>query len=425
MEFTITTGIKQLKTLINETADLTVVYRGIQRNYVWCKLSKRGYNDSLLKGRALGTFVLADIQSCYDKSKMDGNVSDMEFFDGFLKRNYEYISIDGNNRTQFILSEYKEHLKNYRDTSMEVRKVLNHEIAMHVVKYATKMELHQMAIDINANTSWNKQETRNAILGMVSDFIRTISDKMESVSLKIKKINVKRLADDEMYSMFLYYSQHKCNTITSTNLSTMYKSNVGLLNLPLFESVLSNWGKMINYFVESKMGSIKSVSHNLFYFLWEMKRTYNYKLNEDMIEQFITKYVELENERMKTSIDSNSGINLWYQLNRSVSKNIDKKVKRIMDDFGGDIGLYFYELDTVRNFKVEDKLRKCIETDGIMVKLDGSIEVVTPLQSMDGNLCEGDHTEPHAEGGKTNSSNLGLLPKSDNRKKGKKRLKPA
>ena len=118
-------------------------------------------------------------------------------------------------------------------------------------------------------------------------------------------------------------------------------------------------------------------------------------------------------------------INLLYQLNRSVSKNIDKKVKRIMDDFGGDIGLYFYELDTVRNFKVEDKLRKCIETDGIMVKLDGSIEVVTPLQSMDGNLCEGDHTEPHAEGGKTNSSNLGLLPKSDNRKKGKKRLKPA
>lgn len=380
MEFTITTGIKQLKTLINETADLTVVYRGIQRNYVWSNPSKKGYNNSLLKGRAVGTFVLADIQSCYDKARMDGNVSDMEFFDGFLKRNFEYISIDGNNRTQFILSEYKEHLKNYRDTSVEVRKVLNHEIAMNVVKYATKMDLHQMAIDINANTSWNKQETRNAILGMVSDFIRTISDKMESVSLKIKKINVKRLADDEMYATFLYYSQHKCNTITSTNLSTMYKSNVGLLNLPLFESVLSNWGKMISYFVKSKMGSIKSVSHNLFYFLWEMKRTYNYKLNEDMIEPFITKYVELENERMKNSIDGNSGINLWYQLNRSVSKNIDKKVKRIMDDFGGDIGLYFYELDTVRNFKVEDKLSKCIETDGIMVKLDGSIEVVTPLQ---------------------------------------------
>ena len=425
MEFTITTGIKQLKTLINETADLTVVYRGIQRNYVWSNPSKKGYNDSLLKGRAVGTFVLADIQSCYDKARMDGNVSDMEFFDGFLKRNYEYISIDGNNRTQFILSEYKEHLKNYRDSSVEVRKVLNHEIAMNVVKYATKMELHQMAIDINSNTPWNKQETRNAILGLVSDFIRVISDKMESVSLKMKEINVKRLADDEMYSTFLYYSQHKCNTITSTNLSTMYKSNVGLVNLPLFENVLSNWGKMISYFVDSKMGRMKSVSHNLFYFLWEMKRTYNYKLNEDMIEPFIIKYVELENERMKTSIDGNSGINTWYQLNRSVGKNIDKKVKRIMNDFGGDIDLYFYELDTVRNFKVEDKLRKCIETDGVMVKLDGSIEVVTPLQSMDGDLCEGDHTDPFIKGGKTNSRNLGLLPKSDNRKKGKKILKPA
>ena len=128
---------------------------------------------------------------------------------------------------------------------------------------------------------------------------------------------------------------------------------------------------------------------------------------------------------MKTSIDGNSGINTWYQLNRSVGKNIDKKVKRIMNDFGGDIDLYFYELDTVRNFKVEDKLRKCIETDGVMVKLDGSIEVVTPLQSMDGDLCEGDHTDPFIKGGKTNSRNLGLLPKSDNRKKGKKILKPA
>ena len=38
---------------------------------------------------------------------------------------------------------------------------------------------------------------------------------------------------------------------------------------------------------------------------------------------------------------------------------------------------------------------------------------------------EGDHTKPHTKGGKTNSSNLGLLPKSDNRKKGKKILKPA
>jgi CRISPR/Cas system Type II protein with McrA/HNH and RuvC-like nuclease domain len=77
-------------------------------------------------------------------------------------------------------------------------------------------------------------------------------------------------------------------------------------------------------------------------------------------------------------------------------------------------------LDSVRNFKVEDKLRKCIETDGVVVRLDGSIEVITPLDSMNGNIVEGDHIEPHSKGGDTEYDNLELLITEDNRKKGNK-----
>lgn len=423
MEITITTGTKQLKTFINETAELTDVYRGIQRNYVWGDISKKGYNNSLIKGTAVGSFVLADVQTCFEKAKMEGNVGDMEFFDGFLKRKFEYISIDGNNRTQFILSEYEKHLKNYRDTSDEVRKVLNNEITINVIKYATKEELHQIAIDINSNTSWNNQEKRNAILSDVSNYVRNISDNMEPVSLKIKEINVKRLGDDEMYAIFLYYSQHRCNNVSTKNLNTMYKSNVGVENISLFEKTLSNWGKIVDYMIENKMGRMKSVSHNLFFFLWEMRFNHNYKLNDDMIEVFAQKYIELENERFEKSLDTNLDINLWYQLNRNVSKNIDKKVQRIIKDFENYAGDVFYKLDSVRNFKVEDKLRKCIETNGIINRLDGSIEIITPLQSMDGNIIEGDHPIPHSKGGKTNpETNLELLIKEDNRKKSDKIL---
>jgi len=423
MEITITTGTKQLKTFINETAELTDVYRGIQRNYVWGDISKKGYNNSLIKGTAVGSFVLADVQTCFEKAKMEGNVGDMEFFDGFLKRKFEYISIDGNNRTQFILSEYEKHLKNYRDTSDEVRKVLNNEITINVIKYATKEELHQIAIDINSNTSWNNQEKRNAILSEVSNYVRSISDNMEPVSLKIKEINVKRLGDDEMYAIFLYYSQHRCNNVSTKNLNTMYKSNVGVENISLFEKTLSNWGKIVDYMIENKMGRMKSVSHNLFFFLWEMRFNHNYKLNDDMIEVFAQKYIELENERFEKSLDANLDINLWYQLNRNVSKNIDKKVQRIIKDFENYVGDVFYKLDTVRNFKVEDKLRKCIETNGVVNRLDGSIEIITPLQSMDGNIIEGDHPIPHSKGGKTNpETNLELLIKEDNRKKSDKIL---
>jgi hypothetical protein len=352
---------------------------------------------------------------------MDGNVSDMEFFDGFLKRKYEYISIDGNNRTQFILSEYGKHLKNYRDSSDEIRKVLNNEITINVIKYATKVELHQIAIDINSNTSWNKQETRNAILGSVSNYIRGISDMMEPVSLNIKEINVNRLGDDEMYATFLYHSQTPIPNITPGKLTTMYKNNVGMENIQLFEKTLTNWGKVIktisNLKPSKKPNVNKSLSCNLFYFLWDVSLKNNFKLKDDMIDDFSQRYIDLENERLKVSMDFESGTNSWYEMNRYSSKTIDKKVKRILEDFGDELDVYFYKLDTVRNFKVEDKLRKCIETNGEVKRLDGSVVIVTPLDSMDGDLIEGDHIIPYIKGGDSNPDNLALLTKSDNRKK--------
>lgn len=426
MNITITTGTKQLKTFINETADLTDVYRGIQRNYVWGDVSKKGYNTSLIKGTAVGSFVLADVQTCFDKAKNDGNVSDMEFFDGFLKRKYEYISIDGNNRTQFILSHYGKYINNYRDSSDEIRKVLNNDITINVIKYATKMELHQIAIDINSNTSWNKQETRNAILGPVSDYIRGVSDKMEPVSLKIKEINVNRLGDDEMYATFLYYSQSQISNITPGKLTTMYKNNIVLENIQLFEKTLSNWGKVIevisNMKPSKKPNVNKSLACNLFYFLWDVSFKHNFKLNGEMIGEFSQRYVDLENERLKSSMDFENSINTWYEINRYSSKTIDKKVKRIIDDFGDGITEYFYKMDSVRSFKVEDKLRKCIETDGVVNRLDGSVEIITPLDSMNGDIVEGDHNVPFSKGGDRSPDNLVLLTKEDNRKKGNRIL---
>jgi CRISPR/Cas system Type II protein with McrA/HNH and RuvC-like nuclease domain len=204
----------------------------------------------------------------------------------------------------------------------------------------------------------------------------------------------------------------------------MYKNNIVLENLQLFEKVLLNWGKVVEYISNikpSKKPNVnKSLACNLFYMLWDLSFKHNYKLNDEMISEFSQKYVDLENERLKVSMDLDSGINFWYEMNRYSTKMIDKKVKRIMDDFGDEIMEYFYKLDSVRNFKVEDKLRKCIETDGVVVRLDGSIEVITPLDSMNGNIVEGDHIEPHSKGGDTEYDNLELLITEDNRKKGNK-----
>lgn len=427
MDFTIITDTQEIKTFISEKAQLTDVYRGIQRNFVWRKQSIDGYRESLIKKRAVGSFVIADVSTCLDKAKELNNQSDIKFFEGFLDRGYEFISIDGNNRTQFIVSEYGKHIQDYRSSSSEIRSILNHRVKIDKILYATKRELHETAIDINSQTSWNKQETRNAILGPVSDYIREISDKMEPVSLRIKEINVNRLGDDEMLATFLYYTQTSSFNITPGKLTKMYNNNIKLENLGLFEKVLSNWGKVIetisNFKPSNKPNVNKSLACNLFYFLWDITFKDNFKLKKNMVEEFSQKYIDLENERLKISMDFESGINSWYEMNRYSSKTIDKKVKRIIEDFGNDIGDYFYKIDSVRNFKVEDKLRKCIETNGVINRLDGSIVIVTPLDSMNGDIVEGDHETPISKGGETKpETNLTLLLKEDNRKKGNKIL---
>ena len=220
MEFTITTGIKQLKTLINETADLTVVYRGIQRNYVWSNPSKKGYNDSLLKGRAVGTFVLADIQSCYDKARMDGNVSDMEFFDGFLKRNFEYISIDGNNRTSYCLHEWNSIDKENMSSEQEIF-FRERQIPITIFRSCSREDMHLIAIRTNKGIAWNKQEDRNAIYGYVSDFIRDISVEMSTnqTSQLVLGLNPNRMQDDELFATMLAYHQHPTSNMSSSLLT--------------------------------------------------------------------------------------------------------------------------------------------------------------------------------------------------------------
>ena len=426
MDFTIITDTQEIKTFISEKAQLTDVYRGIQRNFVWGKASIDGYRESLIKKRAVGSFVIADVSTCLDKAKQLNNQSDIKFFEGFLDRGYEFISIDGNNRTQFIVSEYGKYIQDYRSASNEIRSILNHRVKIDKILYATKRELHETAIDINAQTSWNKQETRNAILGPVSDYIREISEKMEPVSLRIKEINVNRLGDDEMLATFLYYTQTSSFNIAPGKLTTMYKNNVELENLRLFEKVLRNWGKVIEFISNvkpSKKPNVnKSLACNLFYFLWDISFKHNYKLKDDMIGEFSQRYIDLENERLRVSMDFESGTNSWYEMNRYSSKTIDKKVKRIIEDFGNEIENYFYKIDSVRNFKVEDKLRKCIDTGGVVERLDGSIEIITPLDSMNGDIVEGDHDIPFSKGGNSNSDNLKLLIKEDNRKKGSKIL---
>ena len=78
----------------------------IQRRKVWEDSDKISYRDSLMDGTDGGNILLADIKSSMDNSFTMGNMKDYEYFSRLWNQGYRYISIDGGNRTDYLLEEF-------------------------------------------------------------------------------------------------------------------------------------------------------------------------------------------------------------------------------------------------------------------------------------------------------------------------------
>jgi hypothetical protein len=435
MEIQQTFNITTVYNFIGQTSSLTAVHRALQRNFVWKDIDKEKYNTSLKNNWAVTCVSIADLESSLNRAKMDNNLKDVEFFSELINDDYKYVSIDGNNRTQYIISEYGKYVNDFKSAPDDIKKILNKNVNVCITYNATKYDLHQMILAANSGKPHNDAEKRNAIEGVISDYIREISDKFVSLSSKIKSIKsgIVRMLDDEMYSYFLYFHKHSVSSMRPKNLEYMYRTDTKVEEKNQFERRLKNWGKIIERFIEldtlnyntSKGKSKKSddaigksLAYNLFFFLTELSRKYNYRLNEEKIFDFTEKYRELENVRIKKHTNLETKVCYWEEINRSVTSKIDKKVKMILDDFGDDINNYFFKLDENRNFSKNDKIVKWVETDGLIKRPDGSIIEVTGTQVLYSGCIDTGHITPFNKGGDNGYNNLQLEISSDNREKG-------
>jgi hypothetical protein len=435
MEIQQTFSNTTVSNFIGQTSSLTAVHRALQRKSVWKDSDKTKFKTSLKNNWAVTCVSIADLESSLNRAKMENNLKDIEFFSELINDEYKYVSIDGNNRTQYLVSEYGKYINNFRSATDEIKKILNKNINVCITYNATKYDLHQMILGANSGNPHNEAEKRNAIEGVISDYIRKISDKFISLSSKIKSIKtgMVRMLDDEMYSYFLYFHKHSVSSMKSKNLEDMYRTETKVGDMNLFERRLKNWGKIIERFIEidtlyyttskgkskkSKESVGKSFTYNLFFFLTELSRKHNYRLNEEKIFEFTEKYRELENERIKKHTNLETKVCYWEEINRSVTSKIDKKVKMILDDFGDDINNYFFKLDENRNFSKNDKIVKWVETDGIIERPDGSIIEVTGTQLLYGECVDSGHIVPFNKGGNDEYDNMQLEISSDNREKG-------
>jgi hypothetical protein len=412
--------MKQFETMsISNFVHITkggVIYKdpSIQRRLCWDNDNKEGYLKSLKLNLHSDNFVICDIESCMDRAKFDGNTEDYKYFKNLYDLGYRYISIDGANRTEFLLELYHKYYNGESPVPEDISNIFYSEIQICKYKQTTKEELHFIFLYKNSHKSPNDQEKRNSILGPVSTFVRSMGDTYQGSLGVIPKVNnFPRMKDLEHITSLLMYHQNPLIKPTPSNLKKLYEKPE-LDNQKEFTSIIKIWGMCITlmYVTNSKLSS--STSFNLFMFILDMNRKYRCVLNKELLPQFIEKYLELDNLRRANTVLNEPKTN-WSLLNRTMGANLGYKFECIYEDFKPHINDYFYELDSKRLFTELEKIIKHIE-NGFMVKMgNGSYEVVTILQMLNGEFYHGGHKDkPFTKGGKGIMDNLEIQSAFDN-----------
>ena len=381
-----------------------------QRRNSWNKENQLNFIDSIYKNMVSHSIILVNIGASYHIALQKNRHKDAEYFKSLLDKGYEYISIDGNNRSQTITKykngDIKVKYSHDKDKSLFLKKKLS------VTTYSSMslLQMHELGIKVNQGQPWNRQEQRNCINSIVADTIREISTKFSNISEKIS-IKKSRMYDDELLVMLLYYETHTRGG-TQDSWDTMYKKETA--NLNEFKKIINEWGKVLKSY-KSKKKLDKSFVYNLYTLLSYLYEN-NIYLIKDQYEEFFKIFHQQEtlrkNEKRAVYL-LNGEEKTWGDICRLVATNIDIRLEKILQDINPFLSSLTVQKDTKRSFNFCDKVNLWVSSKGL-VRINGNVEgewynpnleethkYVSLLEVLDGEKYVMDHVLPHKDGNKT------------------------
>jgi hypothetical protein len=399
------------------TPEKTLILESIQRGSVWGKNDKEEYYKSINKGMTPNPIILSDLESSFQRAKEMNLIEDQRKIQSWINEGYEWISIDGGNRTEYKNEKYQEILDKYgfKNLTKELKNFLEHNIDVKVFLNLTISEMHELAINVNKGKPWNNAEKRNAKEGYISDFIRECVKQYKDVfSTYLNKTQIERKVPSDIVGNFLYYFLHRPDTLNIKTLNSLYQKN-HFDNVDSFKKILSAWSKVVLEISKSNAKKERATMFNLFCALVDL-RSEGYELNPEKISEFAKKYITTESSRIISDETFTTRNYVWRDLNRHQTY-YKIKSKKIQDDLADCLITFFIVKDRVRNFTEDDKIKKIKETKGVVKNLDGSTNTEDALVLLNGKKYHADHIFPYAKGGQSNDKNLQFLTKEDNLKK--------
>lgn len=381
-----------------------------QRRNSWNKENQKNFIDSIYKNMVSHSIILVNIGASYHIALQKNRHKDADYFKGLLDKGYEYISIDGNNRSQTI-TKYKNgdisvKYSHDKDKSLFLKKKLS------VTTYSSMslLQMHELGIKVNQGQPWNRQEQRNCINSVVADTIREFSTKFDTITEKIS-VKKSRMYDDELLVMLLFYQTNKRGG-AQDSWDTMYKKETA--DLVEFKKVINEWGKILKSHPNKKKLD-KSFVYNLYTLLCYLNE-HNVTIKKGEYNKFLEIYHQQEtlrkNEKRALYL-VNGEQKTWGDLCRLVASNIEIRLDKILLDVVPFLEDLTIQKDSKRTFSFSDKVNIWVRSNG-MVRVNGDVEdetfntqctethkYVSLIDVMDGEKYVVDHVLPHKDGNKT------------------------
>ena len=380
-----------------------------QRRNSWNKENQLSFIDSIYKNMVSHSIIVVNIGASYHIALQKNRHKDSEYFKSLMDKGYEYISIDGNNRSQTLLKYINNDIKVVYTHDKDKSLFLKKKLTVTTYSSMSLIQMHELGIKVNQGQPWNRQEQRNCINSIVSDYIRETSIKMVKITDRIS-IKKNRMFDDELLAMLLYYETTKRGG-TQDSWDTMYKKETA--NIGEFKKVINEWYKVLNSNDTPKRFD-KSFVYNLYTLLSYLRKNSIF-VNTEKYDEFLTLFHEQEilRKNEKRAIYNANGIEKsWNDLCRLIATHIDVRLEKIVKDITPHLNGLTIQKDNKRNFSFYDKVNLWQATNG-KVRINGEVEgkwykegedthkYINLIEALEGDKFVVDHVLPYKDGNKT------------------------
>lgn len=429
---------------------------GTDESSRWDKKQQSKYIKSVLLGSAPSPFTVVNCELAYQNNSDRGTDNQsIEYFDG-LRNDYQWLSIDGNNRSialrNFVDNEIKipagvyflkngssvkikrGHYDTYENMAPALRTEFLNGIVL-VIEYEDILwrELGVLFRNINDGYPLNGQQKRQSFPSSIADYVRGMREKFEkSLSKFITPTAMRNLGGDEFIAKCMSYVVNAGLT-SQPVLNEMYESPkvaASLVkptskNISQFTSVIQNVLRDLKVGVGSLSKSTNSV---LDYFIiqWELREK-NIRVVDR--KEFYNTWLDTTSEFFLDEVTSYDLSSIETKSSALVYKDVVKKItlnygqwrrKLVMDSILPDLldsGVLVQTSDDDYYTPNEKKILWKRQNGICPCDREDCVKEIPLGEICDGTKWHGDAIDPRANGGEHTLENGQLMCRVGNQKK--------